>query len=235
MSFLVYLDSNDESGNAYDCSWNLNISTINLDKYYVSVEEICFTNNVTPINNLTNKLQFNEGSGSLSLTLTNGDYNGADISSELQTQLNAAGSDTYTVSYSSITKKITIASSGTFVIESCTNNCYRQLGFSPFSVAVSSYTSSNLVFLLNSLYVDVHTSIRNYNYNTSRKSDTIMRVHLDKNFGDVVKYSSFESDKFIINDSSLYNFNVRLFNDEGNPFEIGDRLSVVLKFEPLLE
>ena len=235
MSFLVYLDSNDGDGYAYDCTWNLNIATINLDKYLVSVEEISFANNVTPINDLTNKLQFNEGSGSLTLTLTNGDYNGTDVASELQTKMNAVGSDTYTISYSSITKKITITSTGTFTIESCNNNSYRQLGFAPFSVAVSSYTSSNLVFLLSSLYVDVITSIRNYNYNTSRKSDTLTRIHLDRNFGEIVKYVSYENDKFIINDNSLYSFNIRLFNDEGSGFQIGDRLSVVLKFEPVLD
>jgi hypothetical protein len=60
------------------------------------------------------KIDFDEGSGELTATLTLGDYaSGASIASEMQTQLNAEGANTYTVVYTD-QHYIKITSSGSF-------------------------------------------------------------------------------------------------------------------------
>lgn len=64
------------------------------------------------INDGNNKLQFQEAAGvTLTATLTNGVYSPSDLATQVQTQLNATGgTPAYTVTYSSTTRKFTIAS-----------------------------------------------------------------------------------------------------------------------------
>lgn len=64
------------------------------------------------INTDNNKLQFQETAGTtLTATLTAGTYTPAQLATEVQTQLNTAGgTPVYTVTYSAITRKFTIAS-----------------------------------------------------------------------------------------------------------------------------
>ena len=59
-------------------------------------------------------IDFNEGGGELIATLTEGNYNGNSLATEIKTQLDAAGGQTYTVSYSESTAKITISAPSNF-------------------------------------------------------------------------------------------------------------------------
>jgi hypothetical protein len=62
------------------------------------------------IDSTNNKIDFIEGSGSaLVATLTAGVYSPAELATELATQLNAAGSSTYSVTYDSVTRKFTVS------------------------------------------------------------------------------------------------------------------------------
>jgi len=73
----------------------------------------------TIVAGFNDKIDFNEGAGSLVATLTAGNYaTGALMASHIQTQLDAAAAATITVSYSSSTFKFTITSDGgTFELE----------------------------------------------------------------------------------------------------------------------
>lgn len=64
------------------------------------------------ISSSNNKLQFQEAAGvTLTATLTSGSYTPAALTTEVQTQLNATGgTPVYTVTYSAVTRKFTIAS-----------------------------------------------------------------------------------------------------------------------------
>jgi hypothetical protein len=58
-----------------------------------------------------NKLDFEEtASTELTATLTSGSYTPADLATEIDTQLTAAGASAYTITYSAVTKKFTLAS-----------------------------------------------------------------------------------------------------------------------------
>lgn len=64
---------------------------------------------------LNDKLDFSEGGPTLTATLTAGNYTtGAALAAEIKTQLDAVGALTYTVTYSGVTNKFTIAASGVF-------------------------------------------------------------------------------------------------------------------------
>lgn len=91
---------------------------------------------------------FDEGSGPLTITL-NGNFTKSEIETELKTQLDLVGSDTYTVSIDQNTYLITISSTGSFSLDFNVNDsAFDPLGFdeTTYSTA-SSHTSPNAVNL----------------------------------------------------------------------------------------
>lgn len=64
------------------------------------------------IDSSNNKIDFTEGSGSLVATITSGVYSPTTLCTEIKTQLEAAGAETYTVTFNSLTRKFTIAHGG---------------------------------------------------------------------------------------------------------------------------
>lgn len=64
------------------------------------------------IDSTNNKIQFQEAAGTtLTATLTSGNYSPSELATEIQTQLNATGgTPAYTISYSAVTRKFTLAS-----------------------------------------------------------------------------------------------------------------------------
>lgn len=70
------------------------------------------------ITSANNKIDFNEGAGSLVATVTANEYTATTLCTEIKTRLDAAGGDTYTVTFSESTGKFTIESDGaTFELE----------------------------------------------------------------------------------------------------------------------
>lgn len=67
------------------------------------------------ITGLNDQIVFNEGSSNLIATISADNYNASSLATEIKTQLDATGSDTYTVTYSEIMHNYTIASSGSFL------------------------------------------------------------------------------------------------------------------------
>ena len=98
-----------------------------------------------------NKFDIDEGSGELTATLEIGIYTPEQMADELKLQLDAAGTKTYTVSFSRTTRKFTIAcDSGTFevLIDTGTNasaSPYDLLGFTGTSdlTGAGTYTSDS--------------------------------------------------------------------------------------------
>lgn len=74
--------------------------------FKLDYELVAQTIHITAANN---KIDFTEGTSSLTATLTVGSYSPAELATELVTQLNAAGTGTYTASYDSVTRKFTIS------------------------------------------------------------------------------------------------------------------------------
>lgn len=71
-------------------------------------------NGVFVVTDSNKYIDFSEGGGELTATLTLGIYSGQTLATEIKTRLDAAGALTYTVTYSESTAKFTIAASGTF-------------------------------------------------------------------------------------------------------------------------
>lgn len=102
------------------------------------------------INN--NKINFNEGSGQLTATISIGIYSPSDLATEIKTQLDAIGVKTYTVVFSRSTRKYTIScNAGSFDLLIATGlnssaGVYDLIGFTGASdlIGLGSYTSDNV-------------------------------------------------------------------------------------------
>lgn len=96
--------------------------------------DYAFSSQTVDVDSTNNKLNFKESSSELTATLSDGNYTFAQLASEIQTQLNSAGSLTYTVSYSSTTLKFTIAATAGFslLLKTGTNvatSIFEEIGF----------------------------------------------------------------------------------------------------------
>lgn len=86
-----------------------------------------------------NKLDFNEGSGEITITIDSGSYTGTEIAVEIQSKLNASsGANTYTCSFNRSTRIFTIASNSAMTLLTNTgsnsaNSIYSSLGYSTAS------------------------------------------------------------------------------------------------------
>ena len=108
----------DSKYRSYGTSSNFNIqfddSIKNASKAYL--QYFNFPNTYYNVKNGYNKIDFNEGAGELNATLTSGNYSINDLQTEIKTQMEAVGVNTYTVTYSSVSMKLTITSSGNFTL-----------------------------------------------------------------------------------------------------------------------
>lgn len=79
-------------------------------------------------------LDFDEGGAELQATLTAGAYSATTLCTEIKTRMDALGALTYTVTYSDVTNKFTIAATGNFTIRwntgtNAATNCADLLGY----------------------------------------------------------------------------------------------------------
>ena len=81
---------------------------------------------ITRNNNIIN---FDEGGGELTATISIGKYTATTLQTAVKTALDAVGADTYTVVFDRVTRKYTISSTGTFSLLLGTGT---QRGLSPF-------------------------------------------------------------------------------------------------------
>lgn len=70
-------------------------------------------NDIIIINSKNNAIDFSEGGSQLTANITVGSYSPDDLCIEIENVMNAAGAESYTVSFNSITRKFTIVQGGT--------------------------------------------------------------------------------------------------------------------------
>jgi hypothetical protein len=113
------------------------------------------------IDSSNNAITFNEGGSNLTATISNGTYSLAELATQIQTQLDAAGGHTYTVSVSS-EDKFTISATGQFSLLPSSANILEQLGFKE-STGVSlsgssSYTGKRMRYVTRKVTLEVDGS-----------------------------------------------------------------------------
>lgn len=92
-------------GSAIDCF------SQNQDQWYL---DWAFTSFAIDVDSTNASLIFNEGGSDITATLASGTYTASTYASQIQTKMNLVGGQSYTVSYSSVTNKITVSAAAQF-------------------------------------------------------------------------------------------------------------------------
>jgi len=111
-----------------------------------------FTSLTLDIDATNNKIDFSEGGSVLVATLTSGSYTLSQLATEVQTQLDSAGSLTYTCSYDA-DDKLTISATGGFNLlgktgENVSVSILANLGFEDDQTGKSTYTAKRTEYLV---------------------------------------------------------------------------------------
>lgn len=101
--------------------------------------------NITSSNNT---IVFNEGIGDLTATLTPGAYTTSTLKTEIETRMNAAGTQAYTWTYNGTTLLGTFSAAGAFILKWASSTAYSVLGFTASNtLSATSHTSTSVVQL----------------------------------------------------------------------------------------
>ena len=139
--------------------------------------------NITSANNI---ILFNEGSGNLIATLTKGNYNITELIIEIKNKMDLIGVNTYTVSYDKITMKLTISSTGSYILSfaSSISTIWNMLGYNNVNtISNISHTSDNIIDLISVKYIQIvipEIGIIGRSTNTNNEYTFLVPVNEDK-------------------------------------------------------
>lgn len=215
------------TGTTSNFSYQLLVAIINPKK--VALENIQIFNTAYTINNNNNKLYWTDSASVTHIsTLTNGNYSATSLCEHVETILNAdnTGANTYTVTFSIITGKITITNSAsnfslTFYTNTL-NSCAYVLGFNDENkTSALTYTGDNVVNL-NTKYYTVHTDLLNTNntHQSDQINSIIAIVPNNVNFGDCICYSPNLAKSFELNQTEISSIQFYIKDDRKNIIDL---------------
>ena len=242
MSKLLFLDTRDSNNpdTPSSTNWEINLPSMNnVRGFNIALQNIEIPNTVYPINSKNNKIYFAENGGeTLTAALTENSYTGSTFATEIQTQLNAAGTLVYTVTWDNDAKKLTISVPLPDVFEfiSGGQNAYEEMGFddSLFTQG-SSFTSDAPINISGSQYIDVITNFSTGNHSVGTTSNVLVRVPLNVSFGNIIYYEPSTDDPLFVTESNLDEVFITMRDSKGNGWDLpfNANVSLTLKIIPL--
>lgn len=190
-------------------------------------------NTVYNINSSNNTIIFNEGGSNLTATLTVGAYSIYDLITELETQLDAAGANTYTVTYNVKTFRLTITSTANYTI--INSPLLYTIGFEPKLVAGLSFTANYAVRLQipKSYMIQIQELSNDFARSTASNVYANFIITSQINTSDIdyhfqkTHYNVFENSNL----KTLTRLSISLFDDTGALLDLnGSDWSFQLKF-----
>lgn len=226
----------ESSNKSYGSSSNFNII---LDEP-IKVDEVRLLHSRIPvtwynIDSFNNNILFNEGAGNLTATIPVGNYAISELVSEIKTQMDIVGSDTYTVTYNTKTMKLTIASTGTFslLFNTSTSEIWEMIGFTKTNTSVgASHTGTNVIDLVRIKYIQIiiaelglfgRSTNTNYEYTfiipvTENRSD-ILHFNDENNFNQLQR----------LNGRIVNNMNIILRDQKNRTINLnGSEISILI-------
>jgi hypothetical protein len=238
----IYISSQDRigPGSSYSFTSILKDSFITSHpkhSFEVGFECVSFMNSNYPINAYYNSLQlFEDGGSEYLITITEGNYSALELATALELAIGLESTiNTYTVSYDTITERMTITSTGLFQLESCSNSLYHIIGFSDSALPTDlslTQVGEGLVDLSGSKYIDITTNLPTRNIST-KALHIAERIPLDVSFGEYFTYSPNEMGYRKIDIRNLSHLEVQLIDDRGNPYLLAETTPTHLKLRLL--
>lgn len=206
--------------------------------FMLTLESIQFPHHMYPFSskrkNTTLYFQENGSSTTLEAPLTlRTNYNAESLAIELKAKLEAAGAETYTITYDNFSKRYTISSTGTFKIVDGEFNINAEIGHdvSQNSSFVSSLVLANPVDLSGTKYVDVISTLGGgLNYTTTGAYTVLARMPTVSSFGEVIFYEPTFTHS-IVGHAATNTIGVALRDDRGFYIELSDNSYVSYSFQ----
>lgn len=223
MSTFLILNTKDSYTNE-PSNASFNLSNFQETNFYnkISLVNVTFPNLQYPVNSNNNVIVFEEdGVGTdFTATLTEGTYTATELITEIQTQMDAAGANTYTVTYNSNTYKYTWTTSGTSLRFTSDSTADKVLGLdTSVGSFAASVTSSYPIRLDGTQYVDVICSIPSNNI-TSDNKPVYKRIPVVVSFGEINFIESQFDDFLNLRANNLISLDIRLIDDTGSAYSL---------------
>jgi hypothetical protein len=240
---MLILDSRNRiMGSNTDFTIFFNDSFLDHDgDYLLGLDECIIPNLIYPIRSGRNQVIFyenNDSKNAFTATIPTGNYDATSFATALKTAMDTAGANTYTVSISSITKRITVASAPDnfrFANILMTPAMNRILGY--FSNEIMLFDTTQIGSLPVRLDGDEYLllqmdTISNDNLVSQVPTRGILDViPLNVGFGNIVYHqANSDNDYTPLRATQLNNVRIRLLNPDGQPVELPDNCPCQFKF-----
>jgi hypothetical protein len=245
MASYIFINSEDRSyassTSPSNFSIQINSTVADAPRSSLSVESVTFYNLEYGVNSTNNTLVFRENSDDLTdftVTITPGNYSASEFVSVLKTAMDAAGTNTYTVSYSSTTGKIniTVILPDTFKLVSGTM-LTSVIGYEVMTSFVATKTADYPINLAGTSYIDLALGLSNRNIVSGiGQYRPFIRIPVSVGFGSLVEFTNFsDSDETTIATDDLDELNVVMYNDRRQVFDLPRNavVSIVLKVKSI--
>jgi hypothetical protein len=204
----------------------------------VSLLRVNIPNTVYNVNSSNNTLVFNRSSTDYTVTLTPSIYNLSTLCSALQTAMNTLDSNTYTVTASDSTLKVTIAGSGVFNIKWASSTMNILLGFGTTNSSnATSHVASSVYNVKrdNFLYLNIDQLYSGMVMTSTSSTAYLFYVPFDENSGQYcISYESgtFDQHVALTTEKQLLTFTVSLYDSTGALVDLnGAHWDMLLSFE----
>lgn len=241
-SFYLFLNSKDVNfGTSANFQVDFQQSGIKFSdgEIAIGLDYVVFPNLIYPIRSgKSNKLTFNEGGSDLVATIDEGYYDSSSFPIALKTALDNAGANTYTVSISSTTNKITISATGNFSMKFGTTTqtspyMWKILGFNYDSTTSSaaSHTGTMPIRLDGEEYYCLNIeNLPSSNISSSFSQRGIMGIiPLKSAYGDIIFHQFNEKNNLVLASMNDIKFlRVRITDPDGVDIPLPDNGEVMI-------
>lgn len=244
----LYLDTSDTNGviksnnsNPADSVFILGeVVPSQITNLAVWLESASIPNITYTVNEFNNRLVFSENGNSgitFTASIIQGYYDGSGFATAVQTAMNSAGAaNTYTVSYSLITKKLLITTilPATFRIRD-SSTCLEPLGYNAMTSFAAGKGGDFQVNLVPIRYVDMCVNFNSASIALNRRPNILQRIQFSAAAGSVLFWQASVPVKTVCNAESLRQIEVRLYDDSGRLLSVDQnhQVAYTLILEPL--
>lgn len=224
MTTYIYLNSVDavDSFNPADSRFAINFFNYGDAKTIVGLEQTIIPLVVPPVSSSNNVLILEEDNGAHTntITLDQQGFSGNELAIDLKSRMDSVSGagNTFSVTYNSNTKKLTIISSGTnWRFQPTGSTGLKVVGFTDQNEAYSvTHVSDSVVRLDGSTYYDLYSSFASRNISSNGRTNILARIPITASFGAVQTYEPAQAYTIPISNRDIDQVSLFLVDDEGN-------------------
>jgi len=234
-SFQLHLSSSCadayNNGLTSDCEFYLPVIEIPSQFHiHVSVENFCCPYTFYNINSSNNTLTYLENNTAYTITITSGNYNVNNLITELMSKMAR-----FTITYNSITNKMTFVNSLYDFTFSSLSTCLSLLGFSSNLSSISkTLTSDKVVNLCPYRCICLHTNLKIFSVNKKNSNNTSLLASIPINCApnSIIVYENKNNLKSNTFTNIINNIRIKLTDHDFNPLDLnGQHWTITLQFD----